>query len=322
MATQKIEATSTADREIVITRLLNAPRELVFKAWTDPQQVVRWWGPTGFTTTTHEMNVHPGGVWRFTMHGPDGVDYPNRATFIDIKSPERLEYTHGSDVDPDPHAFHVTVTFEERGGKTEITMRSLFPTAADLDRVVREFHAIEGAHQHLDRLSEHLAKLDAVALKLSRTFDAPRDLVFKACTEADRLAQWWGPKGSTVLSCTQDLREGGGFHYALKVSNLPDVLWGKFIYHEIAPPERLVFTNCFSDEQGGVTRNPWDELFPLEILYLQSFTENDGKTTIETTGIPYGATEAETENFAKWNASMTQGFAGTFDQLEAFLAKH
>src|SRR5882672_375543 len=88
---------ATADREIVIERTINAPRELVYAAWTDPKQVGLWWGPTGFTTTTHEMSVKPGGVWRYIMHGPDGRNYDNKITYKVVKPNERLEYDHGDD---------------------------------------------------------------------------------------------------------------------------------------------------------------------------------------------------------------------------------
>lgn len=155
---KKAPAEKTADREIVITRVLNAPRELVFDAWTDPKHIGQWWGPRGFTTTIHEMDVKPGGVWRFIMHGPDGVDYKNRIVYIEIVKPERLVYTHGADEDADPGQFHVTVTFAEQGGRTKLTMRSLFPSAAERDRVVA-FGAIEGGNQTLDSLEEHLAKM-------------------------------------------------------------------------------------------------------------------------------------------------------------------
>ncbi|HKO58035.1 MAG TPA: SRPBCC domain-containing protein, partial [Thermoanaerobaculia bacterium] len=104
-----------ASRELVITRLFDAPRELVFEVWTDPRHIGHWWGPRGFTTTTHEMNVRPGGVWRLTMHGPDGTDYPNRIMYRDIVPGARLAYLHDSGVDNDPRGFEVTVTFAPAG---------------------------------------------------------------------------------------------------------------------------------------------------------------------------------------------------------------
>ena len=141
------------DREIVITRVFNAPRERVFEMWTDAKHMAHWWGPNGFSITTHEMDFRPGGVWRFMMHGPDGTNFPNKIAYIEILKPERLVYDHTDDGD---WGFHVTVTFEKQDGKTKLTMRSLFKTAAERDKVVKEFHAIDGGNQTLSRLAGYL----------------------------------------------------------------------------------------------------------------------------------------------------------------------
>ena len=143
-----------AARSIVVTRVFDAPRNLVFDAWTDAKHVGNWWGPRGFTTTTHEMDVRPGGVWRLTMHGPDGVDYQNKITYLEVVKPERLVYDHGG------AGARVTVTFEDQAGKTRLTMRMVFPSAEERDRVVKKHNAIEGANQTLDRFGEQLAKDD------------------------------------------------------------------------------------------------------------------------------------------------------------------
>jgi uncharacterized protein YndB with AHSA1/START domain len=149
----------TSDREIVVSRLLNASRELVFQAFTDPQHVVHWWGPNGFTNTNREMNVRVGGVWRFTMHGPDGTDWPNRITYLEVIKPERLVYLHDDDSDSEGgQKFHVTVTFEAQGKKTLLTMRSLFATAAECEQV-KQFGAVEGGQQTIDHLEAYLAKM-------------------------------------------------------------------------------------------------------------------------------------------------------------------
>jgi uncharacterized protein YndB with AHSA1/START domain len=147
-----------SEREIVVSRIFDAPRELIFDAWTDPQHIGRWWGPRGFTTTTAEMDVRPGGVWRFVMHGPNGVDYQNKVVYVEVVPPERLVYNHSSGEEDDSGEFKVTVTFAAQGDKTELTMRALFKSAAERDRVVKEFGAIDGAHQTLDRLAEYLSK--------------------------------------------------------------------------------------------------------------------------------------------------------------------
>lgn len=150
---------TTDTPDLVLTRVFDAPRELVFKAWTEPAMLLKWWGPKGFTNTFHEIDVRPGGKWRFIMHGPDGVDYPNQIVFDEVIRPERLVYTHGSGVEGDPGTFNVTVTFEEQGSRTLLTLRMLFPSIEERDRVVNEYGALEGGRQTLERLAEHLATL-------------------------------------------------------------------------------------------------------------------------------------------------------------------
>ncbi|MFI5272853.1 MAG: SRPBCC domain-containing protein [Ktedonobacterales bacterium] len=157
-------------------------------------------------------------------------------------------------------------------------------------------------------------------LVITRVFDAPRELVWKAFTESDRLAHWWGPKGFTMLARTVDVRPGGIYHYSMRS---PDghIMWGKFVYGDIWAPERMVFVNSFSDEEGNITRAPFSSTWPLEILNTVTLTESDGKTTVILRGGPINSTEEERETF--WNAqeSVQQGFAGTFDQLAAYLAE-
>jgi uncharacterized protein YndB with AHSA1/START domain len=145
------ELVANAGREIVASRVFDAPRDLVFQMWTDPEHVAQWWGPRGFTNTIHEMDVRPGGVWRFVMHGPDGVDYQNKIVYIEIVKPERLVYSHVSGPQ-----FQMTVTFAEQGGKTKVTARMLFESATLRENVVKQFGAIEGLNQTLERLGERL----------------------------------------------------------------------------------------------------------------------------------------------------------------------
>jgi uncharacterized protein YndB with AHSA1/START domain len=139
------------------TRVFDAPRELVFEAWTDPKHLAEWWGPNGFTTTTSDFDMRPGGVWRFVMHGPDGRDYENRITFDEIVKPERIVYHHGGGDDVEPVQFRTTVTLEDLGGKTRLTMRGVFPSAAERDRVIKEYGADKGLAQTLARLADFVA---------------------------------------------------------------------------------------------------------------------------------------------------------------------
>ena len=149
-----IAPADTSDREIVVTRVFDAPRALVFKLWTDPKHLAHWWGPNGFTITTHEMEFKPGGVWRFAMHGPDGRNYQNVNVYVEIVEPERLVYRHVS-----APQFQMTVTFADDGGKTKLTAQMLFESAALRDQTVKTFGAVEGLKQTLGRLAEHVTHM-------------------------------------------------------------------------------------------------------------------------------------------------------------------
>jgi uncharacterized protein YndB with AHSA1/START domain len=157
------ERSSTVDLDrdpasIITTREFDAPRSLVFEVWTDPKHLSQWWGPNGFTTTTSHFEMKAGGMWRFVMHGPDGRDYENRITFDEIVPPELIRYRHGGGDDVEPVQFRTTVTFEALAPKlTRVTLHATFPSAAERDRVVRDYGAAEGAKQTLDRLGDYLA---------------------------------------------------------------------------------------------------------------------------------------------------------------------
>ena len=154
---------------------------------------------------------------------------------------------------------------------------------------------------------------------ITRVFDAPRDLVWKAFAERERLMQWWGPKGFTMLDAKLDLRPGGVFLYGMRS---PDghVMWGKWVYREIVAPERLVIVSSFTDEKGNPARNPFDPNWPLEMLTESTFTEHQGRTTITIRMTPINATESERKTFDDGRNSMEEGFAGTFEKLDKYLA--
>jgi uncharacterized protein YndB with AHSA1/START domain len=153
-----IDNTGTIDREIVLTRILKAPRELVFKAWTDPKHLVNWWGPAGFTNTFLEADIRPGGKWRFIMQGPNGVNSLCLVIFTELIKPERLAYEFSSGDENDPDRFKVIVTFEEQGRKTRLTMLTIFPCAIR-DLTAREHCAVEGGNQTIDKLEQELLKM-------------------------------------------------------------------------------------------------------------------------------------------------------------------
>ena len=155
---------------------------------------------------------------------------------------------------------------------------------------------------------------------IARTFNAPRDLVWKAWSEPEAFGQWWGPRGCKLDVAKFEFRPGGLFHYSMK---MPDgqTWWGRFVYREISKPERIVFVNSFSDTSGGIARAPFSATWPLEIQNTLTFTEHSGKTTLDLRGGPLNPTDEERAMFEGMFASMQQGFGGTFDQLESYLAK-
>ncbi len=141
-----------SDREIATTRVLDASPDLVFRAFSDPAHLARWWGPKGFTNTFHEFDLRPGGAWRFVMHGPDGAHYQNHSVFVEFVPPERIVINHVSG----PH-FHLTITLAEQAGRTKLSWRMLFESAAECDKV--KTFAVPANEQNLDRLETELAAM-------------------------------------------------------------------------------------------------------------------------------------------------------------------
>jgi len=154
---------------------------------------------------------------------------------------------------------------------------------------------------------------------LTRELQAPRSLVFKVWTEAEHFGKWWGPQGFTLEISHMDVRPGGSF---LGCQKSPDGMrmWGKFVYREVNEPEKLVYVQSFSDEQGNTIRAPFNPNWPLEILNILTFTEENGKTTVTFSGGPVNASDEEMEAFNAMKPMVKQGFEGTFAQLEQYLA--
>lgn len=144
------------DREIVLARVVDAPRDAVFAAWTDPAHIQEWFGPDGMAIKTHEIDIRPGGIWRFDMIASDGTRYDNRMIFIRIEEPGLIEAEHGPDKDNDPGAFRMLVTFDEQSnGKTVVTLRQLHPTKAQREAAIG-FGAVEYGYQTLGKLARHV----------------------------------------------------------------------------------------------------------------------------------------------------------------------
>ncbi|WBB81558.1 SRPBCC family protein [Micromonospora sp. WMMD882] len=149
------ERSAAADREIVISRVVDAPRELVFEAFTDVRHLSRWWGPAGFTTTTRSFEFRVGGEWDFVMHGPDGTDYQEWISWTEIVPPEGITLLHGESRG-DPDAFQSFLTFTPDGAATRVEMRTVFPTREQRDEAVEKYHAVEGGRQTLGKLAAYV----------------------------------------------------------------------------------------------------------------------------------------------------------------------
>ena len=235
----------TADRELTITRLLNAPVSLVWEVWTKPEHIKNWWGPNGFYNTIFEMDVRPGGTWDFVMHGPDGQDFKNKSVFKEIIKHKKIVYEHISGP-----KFLATVEFEQQGNKTFLKWNMLFETKEEFIRTVKTFKADEGLKQNIEKLQTYLEKGYALdELTITRIINAPVELVFKAWTDEKMLAKWWGPHGCTNPVCQWDAQPGGRIYIEMKASD-------GTIYpmdgemHEIVPSGKIRFTSAALDENN------------------------------------------------------------------------
>jgi len=242
--------TLPSDTEILITRTFDAPRDLVFKAFTDPVLLPNWWGPRGYETLVDKLDVRPGGVWRFVQLAPDGSEHPFNGVFKEVVPPERLVFTF--EYEPYPGHIHTeTVLLEERDGKTHLTDRLLFENVEDRDGMIKAGME-SGMRDSMDRLSEVVLQ-GPRDLVITRTFDAPLEMVWKAWTDPEQVMRWWGPKDYTSPMCKIDLREGGQYLFAMRA---PDWQGGmehytSGIYQKIVPMEVLEFTQIISDKDGN-----------------------------------------------------------------------
>ncbi len=259
------------------------------------------------------------------MHGPDGRDYKNRINFMQIIPREKLVYSNRGEGETEHIQFHVNVTFVEKAGRTTVTMQTVFPTQQLRDHVVDNFGAKEGGLQHmarladqLPRLSEPQAVLPEKAFVFTRELDARRALVWKAWTQRDHLAQWWGPKGMKLEVISADVRPGGKFHYSMQPPGGAK-MWGLFVYRELNPEHRIVWVNSFADEQGVISRAPYSPLIPLEMQNTVLLQDRGQKTLLTLRSAPINATPQEREFFEGMFKSMEGGFGGTFDQLQHWL---
>lgn len=275
-------AAKNKSNELTISRLYDAPRELVWDAWTDPEQVAKWWGPRGFTLTTHSKDLRVGGMWHYTMHGPDGTDYPNKTIYHEVVTHSRLVYDHGG-YDDRPPLFRVTVTFTDLKGKTKMDMTMAFPSP-EAAIEASKFIKLAGGHSTWDRLAEYLGKEQdgKNIFVINRSFAAPISAVFDMWAQPESLSQW------LTIAGPAEKMEIKKPHNIVCLQHPANPAW----------PATMLTTVTLSEEAADQTR-----------------------VTV-TWEIPGAATAEETAAFNSAKGSMTQGWTASFDKLDDILAKN
>jgi uncharacterized protein YndB with AHSA1/START domain len=320
MREERKMAAKNKSNTIIITRVYDAPVQAVWDAWTDPEQVAQWWGPRGFTLTTHSKDLRVGGNWTYTMHGPDGVDYPNTTHYFEVEKHSKLVYDHGAS-EGKPPMFRVTVLFSENKGKTTMAMTMTLDTPEAAEET-RKFIKKAGGNSTWDRLAEYLEKEATGKEKfvINRTFDAPLDLMFDMWTAREHFAKWLPPTGCEMEFIRCDIKPGKSSFYCM-TTGAGDKMYGRAEYLEIRKPDRIVYTQQFCDENEKVSRHPMSATWPETMLtVVQLAAEGLDQTRVTVTWEPYGTvTPEELDTFIKAKSGMTQGWTGSFDKLEAYI---
>lgn len=306
---------------LTITRLYKAPVKMVWDAWTDPQQVAQWWGPRGFTLTTHSKDLRPGGTWEYTMHGPDGKDWPNSTKYFEVEKYKRLVYDHGANA-TQPPLFRVEVNFIDLKDKTRMEMKMIFESvekAIEISKFVKQ----AGGDSTWDRLAEYLEKDISGKEKfvINRTFHAPLSLMTKMWTDPKHFSKWLAPTGFDMSFIRADLKTGGSTFYYMQNSD-GFKMYGRAQYIEVSPT-RLQYTQEFCDEKENPARHPAAPTWPQTMLTTVELIEEDSEHTrvCITWEVVGDYTAAELETFIKGKAGMTIGWTGSFDKLEDYLTK-
>ena len=314
-------ATSNAN-EIRITRVYDAPVALVWDAWTDLEQVAQWWGPRGFTITTHHKDLRAGGTWQYTMHGPDGKDWPNFTRYHEVEPRAKLVYDHGASSEDAAPMFRVTAEFRDLDGtRTELDLCMTLATA-EAAREARAFIKAAGGNSTWDRLAEYLEKRasDREIFVINRSFDAPIDTMFDLWTKPEHFAKWLPPTGFTMEFRRVDIRTGGEGFYAM--TNGQFTMYGRLEYLAIQRPDHIEYAQWFTDEHENISRHPGAPTWPEKMHTIVTLTaEGESATRVTVRWDVYGAaTPAEIAAFTEAKAGMTMGWTGSFDKLEALLA--
>jgi uncharacterized protein YndB with AHSA1/START domain len=314
--------TTASSNEIQITRLYDAPLALVWEAFTDLRHVAQWWGPRGYTITTHSKDLRPGGSWEYTMHNIDGTDYPNFTRYHVVEPRALLVYDHGATSADAAPLFRVTAQFRDVDGKTELQMTMAFADA-EKAKNSRAFIRQAGGNSTWDRLAEHLEKNVSAReiFVINRSFDAPIDVMFDMWTNPEHFGKWLPPTGMTMKFRRADMRPGG--HAFWEMTNEKFTMYGRLEYLDIRRPDRIVYTQSFADEHENISRHPGAPVWPEKMLTTVLLTEEGpAQTRVTLRWEVYGtATPEEVAAFVEEKLGMTRGWTGSFDKLEDLLVE-
>lgn len=305
--------------ELRITRVYDAPVQAVWDAWTVPEQVEQWWGPRGFSITTHSKELRVGGTWRYTMHGPDGVDYPNLTTYFEVEPCRKLVYDHGAS-EGRPPLFRVTVTFAQVDGKTtmDMIMSLASPEAAT---EIAKFIKKAGGEATWDRLAEHLGQVQSgtSSFVINRTLAAPIARVFEMWTSAEHLARWLAPVGTELRFLRSEIAPGKSTLFT--ITGPHGVMYVRAEYLALEPPRRIVYAQQFVDEREQPAAAPGAESWPATLVTTVLLAEESLEhTRVTVTSEPRGeCSAAELAAFVGERPGMTLGWTGSFDTLESRL---
>lgn len=313
--------TTPKSNEIQITRLYNASSADVWNAWIDPDQAAKWWGPRGFTITTHSKELRKAGHWAYTMHGPDGTDYPNKTIYLEVEPGRKLVYDHGGN-DDRPPMFRVTVVFTDQGGKTLMEMTMALPTPEAAEQA-RTFIKMAGGDATWDRLAEYLEHKSSGTEQfvINRSFEVPLETMFEMWSDPKKFSQWLPPTGFTMQFLRADIRPGGGTFFMMQ-NDSGLKMYGRANYLNIEKPHRLTYTQQFCDENENLARHPMAPTWPATMhTTVELAKEGEERTRVTITWRPHGdVTPEELATFIQGRAGMTQGWTGSFDKLEAYIA--
>lgn len=326
--------TSTSGRTFTMERVFDAPRELVFRAYSEPKHLMQWWGPKEWTLPVCEVDFRPGGTWLYCMRGPDGMESWGRATYREIVPPERIVYVDAfadaqGNVQEGMPQMVITVEFIDVGGKTKLRSSTEFATVADMEQTVA-MGMVEGINETMDRLEAYLTTGDGHItrdgseiggstigeggkskltlpsereIRMTRLFDAPRELVFRTLTDPALLAQWWGLESATTIIDQLDLRVGGKWRFVQRnPDGGEDAFRGEF--REITPPSRMVQTFEWEGLPGHIV---------VETMTLEDW---GGKTLFTTTSL-FDSVEDRDSMLA---SGMESGANESWDRLARLLA--